>query len=256
MPALRLTVAYDGADFAGWQLQPNQRTVQGELEAALCRLLRHPVRANAAGRTDAGVHAEGQVVSVALGAGDELPLRAFLKGLNRFLPEDLVVRDASFEPTGFDARRKARGKHYRYRVLNRRPRSPLHRRSHWVVFVPLDIAAMERAAQALIGEHDFAAFRSSDCPARTTRRRIDHLDLRWDQAEGELTFDVEGTAFLKHMVRNLVGTLVAVGKHRIDPAQIPAILASGDRRRAGPTAPAHGLTLVSVKFTEPATGEA
>src|SRR5450432_3796735 len=113
--ALRLTVAYDGAEFAGWQLQPNQRTVQGEIEAALCRLLRHPVRAIAAGRTDAGVHAEGQVVSVALGPGDELPLRAFLKGLNRFLPEDVVVRDASFEPTGFDARQKARGKHYRYR---------------------------------------------------------------------------------------------------------------------------------------------
>jgi tRNA pseudouridine38-40 synthase len=250
-PALRLTVAYDGADFAGWQLQPNQRTVQGEVEAALCLLLRHPARAIAAGRTDAGVHAEGQVVSVALGPGDELPLRAFVKGLNRFLPEDVVVCDASFEPHGFDARQKARGKHYRYRLLNRRTRSPLHRRTHWVVFVPLDLAAMEVAARSLVGEHDFAAFRSSDCPARTTRRRIDRLDLSWDAARQELTFDVEGTAFLKHMVRNLVGTLVAVGRHRLGADQIPEILASGDRKRAGPTAPAHGLCLVSVKFPGP-----
>jgi tRNA pseudouridine38-40 synthase len=251
-PVLRLTVAYDGADFAGWQLQENQRTVQGELEAALIRLLGHPLRATAAGRTDAGVHAEGQVVSVVLEPGDELPLRAFVHGLNRFLPEDIAVRDAAFAPEGFDARQLARGKHYRYRLLNRPTRSPLHRRTHWVLFAPLDRPPMEVAAEALVGEHDFAAFRSSDCPARTTRRRLDRIDLHWNPDLGELTFEVEGTAFLKHMVRNLVGTLVAVGRHRLPATQIQEILGSGDRRRAGPTAPAQGLCLVSVKYDEAA----
>ncbi len=244
---VKLTLTYDGTGFSGWQLQPGQRTVQGVLEAALERLLGRRARATAAGRTDAGVHAEGQVASVRLEPSERLPERAFVHGLNGLLPEDLAVRTAAFAPEGFDARRSARGKLYRYRLLNRPIRSPLERRSHWQLFAPLDVPAMREAAAGLVGEHDFAAFRASDCPAKTTRRRLDRVELRGG-SEAELIVDVRGTAFLKHMVRNLVGTIAEVGRGRLRPADIPRLLEARDRTQAGPTAPAHGLCLVEVYY--------
>jgi tRNA pseudouridine38-40 synthase len=244
---VKLTVAYDGTDFAGWQLQPRQRTVQGVLEAGLEKLLGRPSRIMAAGRTDAGVHAEGQVVSVPLEPSERLPEKAFVGGLNGFLPMDVAVRSAEFPPPGFDARRSSRGKHYRYRILNRPYRSPLQRLTHWELFPPLDIAAMDAAAWHFVGEHDFSAFRAADCPAKTTTR-IDRFSVQANAAEREIVIDVRGTAFLKHMVRNLVGTLAFVGRHRLRPEDIPKLIAGRDRKRAGPTAPAHGLCLIEVYY--------
>ncbi len=244
---LKLVVSYDGTEFAGWQVQPGERTVQGELEAALGRLLGRPVRATAAGRTDAGVHAEGQVVSFPLAAGERLPARAFVHGLNGLLPEDLAVRSAGPAPAGFDARRSARGKLYRYRIANQPVRAPLDRRTHWLVFQPLDLAAMRAAATDFLGEHDFSALRAADCPARTAVRRLDRVDLCADPA-GQIVLEIRGTAFLKHMVRAIAGTLVEVGRGRFAPDIVPGLLAGRNRALAGPTAPAHGLCLVEVYY--------
>ena len=243
---LRLTLSYDGTAFAGWQLQPRQRTVQGVFEAAVEALLGGPVRALAAGRTDSGVHAEGQVVALSLAPAQQLPERAFVQGLNALLPEDAAVLDARWAPQGFDPRRSSLGKLYRYRILNVRARSPLRRHSHWLLYSPLDLAAMRAAAAPLLGQHDFSAFRAGDCPARTTVRRIDRLSVEPGEA-GEIVIEVRGTAFLKHMVRNIVGTLIEVGRGR-RPGDLTPLLASRDRRLAGQTAPAHGLCLVEVYY--------
>ncbi len=245
--AARLTLAYDGSRFAGWQLQPGQRTVQGVLEVALEALAGEPLRAQAAGRTDAGVHAEGQVVGVRLPEGRRLPLKALVQGLNGLLPEDVAVREAAFVPDGFDARRSARGKRYRYRIWNRATRCPLRRGTHWQIFPPLDCEPMRRAATALEGEHDFQAFRSADCPAKTTVRRLDRVAVAPGEP-GEIVVEVRGTAFLKHMVRNVVGTLVEIGRGKRPEGDVPRLLASRDRRLAGPTAPAHGLCLMEVYY--------
>jgi tRNA pseudouridine38-40 synthase len=254
MRSLRLTIAYDGRDFAGWQLQANARSVQGAVEQALLRLCGVPLRPVAAGRTDSGVHAAGQVLSLQLPDGLALPVKAFVHGLNRLLPEDVAVLDAAEAAVGFDARREASTKIYRYRILNRSTRHPLLRRTHWLVHPALAIPPMRAAAAKLVGRHDFAAFRASDCQAKTTVRRIDRFTLEAGEPD-EWIFEVEGTAFLKHMVRNLVGTLVEVGRGHRAADDIDVLIASRDRRKAGRTAPAHGLTLVAVKYasllTEP-----
>jgi tRNA pseudouridine38-40 synthase len=248
---LRLTLEYDGGDLSGWQLQPGTRTVQGELERALGLLLGASVRPTAAGRTDAGVHAEGQVVSLRLRPAQQLPVLAFVRGLNGLLPPDVAVREAAYVEEAFDARRRARGKLYRYRILHGMPRSPLRRRTHWLVFRRLAVAPMREAAAHFVGSHDFAAFRAANCEAKTTRRRIVRFAVTGGEGPGEIVIDVLGTAFLKHMVRNLVGTLVDVGTGRRKPEEMAALLHSRDRRKCGPTAPAHGLTLCAVLYEDP-----
>jgi tRNA pseudouridine38-40 synthase len=255
MRTLRLTIAYDGADFAGWQLQANARTVQGVIEEGLSSLCGRALRPTAAGRTDSGVHASGQVLSLQLPDEVALPVKAFVHGLNRLLPEDVAVLEAAEALEGFDARRDAHSKHYRYRILNRTTRHPLLRRTHWLVYQPLAIERMREAAALLVGRHDFAAFRASDCQAKTTVRRLDRLSLEAGVPD-EWIFEVEGAAFLKHMVRNMVGTLVEVGHGQRSPADIQRLFASRDRRQSGRTAPAHGLTLVSVNYEpSPLPGE-
>ena len=243
---IRLVVEYDGTDFAGWQLQPGQRTVQGELERAVGRLTKADERVvvAGAGRTDAGVHAEAMVA--AFDSPRPLPQVAFVKGLNALLPPDVAVRSAEFVSPDFDPRRDARGKRYRYRILNQPVRSPLHARRWWHVREPLDLAAMRRAAESLVGEHDFSAFRAQGCEAKTTVRRLFRLEV--EQGPPEIEIVADATAFLRYMVRNLVGTLVDVGLGKLQASRIPAILASGDRRQAGRTAPAHGLTLEAVYY--------
>jgi len=244
MPRVRLSLEYDGTDFVGWQRQPNGRSVQGVLEAALAELLGAPVGAAAAGRTDAGVHALGQVV--AFDAPRALPAKAYLRGLSSLLPEDVAVVGADEVPDTFDPRRWATGKRYRYLVSRRASRAPLLRRTHWEVFAPLDVRAMRVSAPALLGTHDFSSFRAADCEAPHPRRTLRELELHED---GEvLRFEVEGTAFLKHMVRNIVGSLVDVGRGKRPPGWVGEVLAAKDRTLAGPTAPAHGLTLVAVSY--------
>jgi tRNA pseudouridine38-40 synthase len=241
---LKLTLEYDGKDFVGWQMQPGGRSVQAEMEKAIERLCGEPVRVTGAGRTDAGVHARGQVAS--LRAPRALPLRAWTVGLNSLLPDDVACVRAETAPEGFDARRWARGKRYVYTILETPVRAPLLRGRAWEIRRALDAESMRKAAVGLLGTHDFSALRAADCPARTTVREIRKLEIRREGPRLDLV--VEATAFLKHMVRNIVGTLVEVGHGRRDPESLVALLEGRDRTRAGPTAPAHGLVLDEVFY--------
>jgi tRNA pseudouridine38-40 synthase len=245
VPVVKLTLAYDGTRYVGWQVQPNGRSVQAELEQALATLHKAPRRVTAAGRTDAGVHARAQVVSFREAV--PLPLAAYVKGLNALLPEDIAVRAASLEGDGFDARRSARGKRYRYVIENAPTRDPLSRLQAWQIFGPLDVPRMAAAARHLLGRHDFAAFQAADCAADHAVREVRRLDVLGEPG-GRIDLVFEATAFVKHMVRNVAGTLVEVGQGRRAAESIPALLASADRTRAGRTAPPQGLFLEEVFY--------
>ncbi|MGA9524507.1 MAG: tRNA pseudouridine(38-40) synthase TruA [Myxococcaceae bacterium] len=247
MPHLKLTLEYDGSAYVGWQVQPNGRSIQATLESSLEKLLGERVSVMVAGRTDAGVHALGQVASFR--TERSLPMKAYLMGLGGILPEDISVVDATEVPEDFDPRRWSRGKHYRYLISNRPFRSPLLRRTHWQIFQPLDVEAMRTGAGYLLGRHDFNAFRAIDCAAAHAIREVRKLEIT-GEVGSEIRIDVNGTAFLKHMVRNLVGTLVEVGRGRRSPEWVGEVLASRDRTLAGSTAPAHGLALVEVFYGE------
>ncbi len=252
---LRLVLEYDGARFHGWQAQPGgagRRTVQEVLETALERLLGERVVAHGAGRTDAGAHALGQVASVVLDRSAMAP-EAIRDGLNALVPEDVAVRLVEEAPAGFHARKAAIGKHYRYLLLCRRAPSPLLRGRAWHRRGPLDLAAMTQGAAALVGRHDFSAFRAAAGRARPPVRTLRRLTVAPDPAapvEGLIRVDLEADGFLMHMARILVGTLVEVGRGRLAPEATAAILAGRDRRAAGSTAPAHGLYLVAVRYPE------
>lgn len=245
MPVVKLIVSYDGTRYVGWQVQPNGPSIQAEIERALATLHKAPRRVTAAGRTDAGVHAVAQVVSFP--EERPLPPRAYVQGMNALLPEDVAVQAMTLEPDGFDARRSARGKRYRYVIENLPTRAPLGRRYAWQVFPPLDLPAMRTAAAHLVGRHDFAAFQAADCACDHAVREVRALGVL-DAGRGRIELAVEATAFVKHMVRNFVGTLVEVGLGRRDPASIPALLASLDRTQAGRTAPPQGLFLEEVFY--------
>lgn len=244
MPRLKLILEYDGGRFTGWQVQPQGPSIQSELEAALAALLGTATPTEVAGRTDAGVHALGQVACFS--TERELPLRAYLKGLNGHLPKEIAVVAVEAVADDFDPRRDARGKIYRYRLSNRPARSPLRRRDHWELFQRLDVDAMRAASVHLVGRHDFSAFRASNCQARHAVREVRAVAI--DTLDDRIELTVEGTAFLKHMVRNIVGTLVEVGRGQKPASWVAEVLASRDRTRAGPTAPAHGLTLLKVLY--------
>jgi tRNA pseudouridine38-40 synthase len=241
---LRLVIEYDGTDFAGWQRQDGQRTVQGCLEAAIETMTGAKPSVRGAGRTDAGVHALGQVANFQTEAG--IPPGGFLRGLNAELPPDIAVLELCDVPPEFDARFAARGKLYRYQIWNHLVRAPLHRRTTWHCRAPLDLASMRDAATVFIGEHDFRAFRAADCERKTTVRVVRQLEVR--RTGALITCDVEGTAFLKNMVRILIGTLVAVGRGKLTREDLLRIQAAGDRTQAGMTAPAAGLNLVRVTY--------
>jgi len=245
MPRIKLTIEYQGTHYVGWQVQPNGVSLQARLMDAVERLLGERVPVEAAGRTDAGVHATGQVVC--LSTERVLPLKAYWMGLNGLLPEDISVVRAEEVPAAFDPRRWSLGKRYRYRLSNRPTRSPLLRATHWEVFAPLDVEALRRGAVHLLGRHDFSSFRAADCQAAHALREVRRVDVQGERG-GELSIAVEGTAFLKHMVRNLVGTLVMVGKGRHPPEWVAEVLAARNRKLAGPTAPAHGLVLEEVFY--------
>jgi tRNA pseudouridine38-40 synthase len=244
---LRLVVEYEGTRLLGWQLQPGGPTVQGELERALAVVLREAVRVRGAGRTDAGVHARGQVAAVVVSRPPP-DLSRLLRGVNALLPPDIAVRDVAPVPDAFDPRRHACSRVYEYRILHRAARSPLWRAWAWHVPRPLDVDAMDAAAALLVGEHDFAVFRGADAreTPRTTVRRV--LESRVLREPPLLIYRVEATAFLKHMVRNIVGTLVEIGLGERSPGVMTALIAGRDRTRAGATAPPHGLTLVEVRY--------
>jgi len=246
MPTVLLTIAYDGTNYSGWQVQPNGLAVQQVVEAALEQLLKERVQVRSSGRTDAGVHARAMAASFS--TSRDLPLRAFVEGANRFLPADIAIQSACIVPEGFKPITMAHAKQYRYTIINSTVRTPLDRLYSWQVREPLDLDAMEEAAGSFVGIHDFAAFRASNCVARTTVRRIDSVVITRDGAR--ITIDVTGGGFLKNMVRVMVGTLVDIGKGRFAPSDIDRLLRGGDRKEAGSTAPACGLCLIRVVYPD------
>lgn len=249
MPTFRLVLEYDGTGFAGWQAQAGapERTVQGTLEAAVLSVTGVAAPVVGAGRTDAGVHAEGQVASLCV----ETPLspETLCRALNAVLPVDVCVRSLALAPDGFHAIRDARGKRYRYRVWNAPVRSPLRARTHHWVRTPLDLGRMRRSAAPLEGRHDFASFetrgREHPDPGRSTVRLLRGIAIG-GQAGHEVQLDFEGEGFLRYMVRCLAGTLLEVGRGTRPESDPWRILQARDRRLAGPTAPAAGLVLVRV----------
>ena len=244
MRTFKLTLAYDGTAFAGWQMQSGQRTVQGVLEDALYPIDGERVVVHAAGRTDAGVHAAGQVVSFTLSSG--IDCGALLRAVNVRLPEDVRVMRADEAPAGFNARFSARRKTYRYVLFNGDVVPPPLR--HVVLHVPqaLDVDAMQAAASVLVGEHDFSAFQASGGDVITSRREIAVSQVSREREQ--VTYEVTGSGFLRHMVRNIVGTLVDIGHGRRPIEDMARVLASRDRGQASATAPARGLTLWSVEY--------
>ena len=264
MRTLKLTIAYDGTEFVGWQRQAEGRSVQGVLEDAVSRLDGQPVAIVGAGRTDAGVHATGQVTSFMLHAS-ELDQQTMRRALNAVLPWDVRVLAVADAAEGFHARYDAVGKTYHYRVINGPVASPFAARYAWHIPWSLDMAAMDDAARRLVGEHDFSAFQSTGGDVRTTTREIFESSIArvaTDRStfipglvpsiadmEGQaLVYSVTGSGFLRHMVRAIVGTLVEVGSGRSGPERMDALLAGLNRADAGPTAPAQGLCLASVRY--------
>jgi tRNA pseudouridine38-40 synthase len=243
----RVTLEYDGTDFSGFQLQPDARSVQGVLEAAIAEITREARRVIPAGRTDAGVHARGQVAH--FDCDTRLAPADLQRSLNAVLPRDVAVLALVHTRPDFDARRDARAKLYVYRILNRPEPSPLRARTHLHLRAPLDLAAMAEAAKSLVGSHDFSAFRGAPGGVpedENPRRSLDRLEI---VARGdELEIQAEGRSFLRHMVRNIAGTLVEVGQGRRPPGELAQVLAGRDRARAGPTAAAHGLCLERVSY--------
>jgi tRNA pseudouridine38-40 synthase len=246
VPNFRLTLEYDGRGFAGWQVQPRgQRTVQGALEAAVERVTGRAVRVIGSGRTDAGVHAQGQVAS--LRVETRLEPDQLSRALNGVLPADVAVLGAERVPEDFHARHDARSKLYCYRIWNGASPSPLRAPRVWQVARLLDLEAMRPAAQVLVGTHDFACFRATGSGAGSSVRTLARCQLE-GEARAEIRLLVEGDGFLRHMVRALVGTLVEVGYGQRPAGSMLAMLAARDRGRAGRTAPAQGLSLVRVDY--------
>jgi tRNA pseudouridine38-40 synthase len=248
MRNLKLTVAYDGTDFAGWQVQPEAATVQGTLSSAIGRITGEKVLTQGSGRTDAGVHALAQVATFQ--SESVIPVANFVVALNDILPASIRVLAAEQVPEDFHPRKSAKAKTYRYRIYRDAICPPLLARYVWHYPYPLDENAMRDAAPLIQGEHDFTSFAAVD-PERgreglSNVRRI--FSSQWRRESSELIYEVRGNGFLHHMVRNLVGTFLLVGKGTLKPAELTRILETKDRSAAGATAPASGLYLVNVEY--------
>jgi tRNA pseudouridine38-40 synthase len=247
---LRLVVAYDGTDFHGFAAQRDSRTVAGELATALAKVLRTTPEAlelSCAGRTDAGVHAWGQVVSLPVANGAAVEPDKVARAVNSQLGPEVVVREADWAVPGFDARHSATWRSYRYTVVNRPVPDPFLARTAWWVREPLDLRVLRMAGDPILGEHDFAAFCRKGPAGSTTVRRV--LDSTWyDLGDGVLRYDIRATAFCWQMVRSIVGTLVDVGVGKLRPSDVLRILRGGDRNAAGRVAPPGGLTLWQVGY--------
>lgn len=244
---IKLTLAYDGTCFHGWQAQPGYRTVQGDVTATAQRVFREPVSVVGASRTDAGVHARGQVAHVVTAA--PIPIHNLRRALGHRLPEDIALLDAVEAPLDFHAIRDARRKLYRYTIYNSEQRPCADGRQHrtWHVWWPLDLDALTAGAARLVGTHDFTSFASTGSnPRESNIRTVLRIDCR--RAGREVAIDVEGTGFLYNQVRNMVGTLVEIGRGHWQPERVDEILAARDRAAAGPTAPPQGLCLEWILY--------
>jgi len=247
-----LIIEYDGTHYHGFQWQAGLPSIQGEVEEALERLTGERCRVITASRTDAGVHAEGQVVSFR--TGSPLPLHSFTNGLNYYLPRDIAVKAAHRVGDSFDVRRDALSREYNYYILNSSTRSPMREAFSYLVAGPLDIGAMNRACQALIGEHDFASFATCDgATIRNTVRRVFKAEIERD---GELViFNMVANSFLPHQVRNTVGALIKLGLGKMNVDEFHSIIETKKPGMAGPTAPACGLCLTRINYPSPFGGE-
>jgi tRNA pseudouridine38-40 synthase len=244
MPLYRITLAYDGTHYQGWQIQPRGPTIQGEIQRCLTQMAGHDVSVVGAGRTDAGVHAHGQVAHFQL--DNPIPPDGLLRGLNSLLPEDIRIRESSVAPDDFHARYSARTKTYRYCIDPSPVALPF--RSRFTYHYPhrLDRDALEAGANCFLGRHDFVAFAASSTEVKTTIREC--FESRFFDQGTEIVYEINATGFLHHMVRNIVGTLIEVGRGKIALDAIGILFDSKDRRLSGPTAPARGLHLVEVEY--------
>jgi tRNA pseudouridine38-40 synthase len=242
----KLTIAYDGTEFIGWQRQATGRSIQGLLEDALSELDGQAVAVTGAGRTDAGVHARGQVATATLDR--DIDAASVIRAVNIRLPPTVRVLEASLAPDGFHPRFDARLKTYRYRIWNADVMSPFERSFAWHLPMKLDATTMAEAAAMLCGTHDFAAFQGTGSDTQTTVRTVLRSAVERETDGPLVVYDADGEGFLRHMVRNVVGTLVEIGRGRYPPSWIGDVLASRERTSAGPTAPAHGLFLMGVSY--------
>jgi tRNA pseudouridine38-40 synthase len=249
MPRYKLVIEYDGGPFCGWQRQSDDPTVQGAIEAAVFRFSGETVRLTCAGRTDAGVHAIHQVAHCDL--AKEWRTDTVRDALNAHLrPQPVAILSAEIVPETFDARHSAIRRHYRYRILNRRSPAALSRAHVWQVPWPLDADLMHAAAQRLIGQHDFTAFRAAECQANSPVRTLEQLEVsrRIMGLQEEIVVATSARSFLHHQVRAMVGTLMLAGCRRLTADDVAEILRTGDKARCGPLAPAAGLTFVGVDY--------
>lgn len=246
MEFFKLTIAYDGTKFSGWQAQPDRRTVQGVVQETWARITGEELQVSATSRTDAGVHALGQVVGIE--SNTHLIPSQLYNALNATFPEDVILVSIEEAPQGFHATRDAKGKRYRYSVHNDRTRALFDRYYVWYVPQPLDVELMHSAAQCLVGTHDFASFQAAGSERESTVRTITAIEVRRGQTPARVEIDVEGDGFLYNMVRIIAGSLVDVGAGRRDAEWLADALAACDRRAAGQTAPPQGLCLLHAYY--------
>ncbi len=241
---VRLLLEYDGTNFHGWQRQANLPTIQGVLEDVLTRITKQPTRITGAGRTDAGVHASGQVANFKTAL--KLTESSWVKAINSLLPQDIRIKGAEYVPLKFNARYSAKAKVYQYVILNSDLPTPFLRNYVWHVRQPLDMSSMKEAACYLVGTHDFSSFRASGCSAKSPVRTLNRLEITKGDTSFIL-FTFEARSYLQHMVRNIVGTLVDVGRGKLKPSDVKDIIEKRDRRYAGPIAPPQGLFLIEIR---------
>jgi tRNA pseudouridine38-40 synthase len=239
---IKLVIEYDGTYFCGWQVQANERTIQGEVEKALQSLFNQSVQLVAAGRTDTGVHALGQVAHFK--TDSDMDISTVHRGLNSLLPDDIVVLDAKEMNSSFHARFDAKSRRYQYRITRRK--RAIGRQYAWYISYSLDVTEIEKGTKILRGQQNFQSFCTAE--SNVSHHICTVYDVHWGKKEHELTFNIEANRFLQHMVRTIVGTLVEVGRGRWPANEVQHILKSQDRRKAGPTAPAHGLYLTEVTY--------
>ncbi|MFP4572647.1 MAG: tRNA pseudouridine(38-40) synthase TruA [Desulfobacterales bacterium] len=246
MKNFKLTIEYDGTDFNGWQIQKTGRTVQGAIEAALNVMTRQKIRVTGSGRTDAGVHALGQTAHFK--CNTRLAAKDFFSGLNSLLPADIVIHACEQASAEFHAQYNARRKTYHYNILNRPMAAAVGRQYAWHIQNPLDTESMQQAADSLVGTHDFSAFENTGSPRSDSVRTVYSASFIKPADDENICFEISANGFLRYMVRNIVGTLVLVGHSKITPHEFAAVKNCLDRSRAGPTAPPHGLFLMSVTY--------
>ena len=240
-----MIVEYDGTRYHGWQRQKDDRSIQGEIEKALQKITAKSVTVIGSGRTDAGVHAEGQVASFE--SDTQIEPEALLKGLNSLLAEDIIIKACEYASGSFHARYDVKSKVYCYKILNRPTPAAIGRQYSWFILKPLNQDAMRAAIAHIIGRHDYKSFEGTGSPRQHTTRQVYSAELI-EHKGGLLLFHIEADGFLRYMVRNIVGTLVDVGMQKLTPNDFKRILDAKDRSRASATAPAQGLTLIEVKY--------